>query len=80
MRVGGLNIAQVAELPVDQLATWLNKLQLSDFERSIAEMILKEARDRVTFLRDVGLGYLSMNRATPLRRGRRRTPSRDRVR
>ncbi|HEV2017238.1 MAG TPA: excinuclease ABC subunit UvrA [Gemmatimonadaceae bacterium] len=64
VRVGGLNIAQVAELPVDELAVWLNELQLSEFERAIASMILKEARDRVTFLRDVGLGYLSMNRAT----------------
>jgi excinuclease ABC subunit A len=64
VRVGGLNIAQVAELPVDQLATWLADLKLNEFERRIAEMILKEARDRVTFLRDVGLGYLSMNRAT----------------
>ncbi|HEX9249467.1 MAG TPA: excinuclease ABC subunit UvrA, partial [Gemmatimonadaceae bacterium] len=64
VRVGGLNIAQVADLPVDQLSVWLNELRLSDFERSVAEMILKEARDRVTFLRDVGLGYLSMNRAT----------------
>jgi len=64
VRVGGLNIAQVAELPVDRLAEWLNELELSEFERRVAEMILKEARDRVTFLRDVGLGYLSMNRAT----------------
>jgi excinuclease ABC subunit A len=63
VRVGGLNIAQVAELPVDQLATWLRELRLTDFERNVAEMILKEARDRVTFLCDVGLGYLSMNRA-----------------
>ncbi|MGZ3571920.1 MAG: excinuclease ABC subunit UvrA [Gemmatimonadaceae bacterium] len=64
VRVGGLNIAQVAELPVDQLSVWLNELELSEFERNVAEMILKEARDRVTFLEDVGLGYLSMNRAT----------------
>ncbi|HEY6090170.1 MAG TPA: excinuclease ABC subunit UvrA [Gemmatimonadaceae bacterium] len=64
VRVGGLDIAQVAELPVDQLAVWLNELELSEFEQKIAAMILKEARDRVTFLRDVGLGYLSMNRAT----------------
>src|SRR3954451_23286510 len=64
VRVGGMNIAQVAELPVDQLANWLVDLELGEFERKIAEMILKEARDRVTFLRDVGLGYLSMNRAT----------------
>jgi excinuclease ABC subunit A len=64
VRVGGLDIAKVAELPVDELATWLNELELSEFERAVAAMILKEARDRVTFLRDVGLGYLSMNRAT----------------
>jgi excinuclease ABC subunit A len=64
VRVGGLNIAQVAELPVDQLAIWLNGLQLTQFELKVAEMIIKEARNRVTFLRDVGLGYLSMNRAT----------------
>ena len=64
VRVGGLNISQVAELPVDELAIWLNELELSEFERAVAAMILKEARDRVTFLRDVGLGYLSMNRAT----------------
>jgi excinuclease ABC subunit A len=64
VRVGGLNIAQVADLPVDQLSVWLKELKLSEFEHSVAEMILKEARDRVTFLSDVGLSYLSMNRAT----------------
>ncbi|MDP9277854.1 MAG: excinuclease ABC subunit UvrA, partial [Gemmatimonadota bacterium] len=63
VRVAGLNIAQVSELPVDQLSDWLNGLELSEFESQVAEMILKEARDRVTFLRDVGLSYLSMNRA-----------------
>ena len=64
VRVGGLSIAQVADLAVDRLAVWLGELALSEHERGIATMILKEARDRVTFLRDVGLGYLSMNRAT----------------
>ena len=64
VRVGGLNIAQVSALPVDQLAIWLNDLRLTEFEMRVAEMILKESRDRVTFLCDVGLGYLSMNRAT----------------
>ena len=64
VRVGGLNIAQVAELPVDKLLVWLRELQLTEFEQHVAEMILKEARDRVAFLCDVGLNYLSMNRAT----------------
>ena len=64
VRVAGLNIAQVADLAVDRLAIWLNELTLTPYEQKVAEMILKESRDRVTFLRDVGLGYLSMNRAT----------------
>ena len=64
VKIAGMTIAQVAELPVDRLAAWLKDLTLSDFEQKIAAMILKEARDRVTFLCDVGLGYLSMNRAT----------------
>ena len=64
VRVAGLNIAQVADMPVDKLLLWLSELKLTAFERQIAEMILKEARDRVAFLCDVGLSYLSMNRAT----------------
>ncbi len=47
VRVGKFNIAQVAELPVDRLAVWLGELELTAFERRVAEMILKEARDRV---------------------------------
>jgi excinuclease ABC subunit A len=64
VRVGGLNIAQVADMAVDKLLLWLSDLKLTAFERQIAVMILKEARDRVAFLCDVGLSYLSMNRAT----------------
>src|SRR5918912_3287303 len=64
VRVGGLNIAEVAELPVDRLASWLDALTLTEFERQVAEHVLKEARDRVRFLVDVGLGYLSLNRGT----------------
>ncbi len=64
VRIAGKNIAQVAELPIDELATWIESLELTDFEFAIAEMILREARDRVRFLRDVGLDYLTLNRAT----------------
>ena len=64
VRVGGQTIAEVSELPVDRLLNWLESLQLSDFERQVASHILKEAHDRVQFLCDVGLGYLTMHRAT----------------
>ncbi len=64
VRVAGRNIAEIADLPVDRLSEWLSSLQLDEFETRIAEHILKEARDRVEFLCEVGLNYLALNRAT----------------
>jgi len=57
-------IADVSELPVDRLLEWLETLELTPFEQQVAAHILKEARDRVQFLCDVGLNYLTMHRAT----------------
>ncbi len=64
VRIAGRTIADVAELPVDQLVPWLKNLPLSNNERTIADHVLREARGRARFLLDVGLGYLSLNRAT----------------
>jgi excinuclease ABC subunit A len=64
VRLGGRNIAEVSELAVDRLIAWLNELSLSEFESQVAAHILKEARDRVQFLCDVGLNYLTLNRGT----------------
>src|SRR6184192_3155644 len=64
VRVDGRNIAEVSELPVDRLLDWLSTVSLNEFERQVAAHILKEARDRVQFLCDVGLNYLTLNRAT----------------
>ena len=64
VRVDGRTIAEVADLPVDRLVAWLGDVRLSDMERRIAEHVLQEAHGRVRFLCDVGLGYLSLNRAT----------------
>ncbi|MEO8624445.1 MAG: excinuclease ABC subunit UvrA, partial [bacterium] len=64
VKVGGRNIAEVSDLPVGELSKWLAGLQLSAFDRQVAALILNEAQDRVRFLCDVGLNYLSLNRAT----------------
>jgi excinuclease ABC subunit A len=64
VRIDARSIAEVAELPVDRLIAWLNGLTLTEFESQVAAHILKEARDRVQFLCDVGLNYLSLNRGT----------------
>ena len=64
VRVADRTIAEVSELPVDRLLAWLETIELRPFERQVAAHILKEARDRVQFLCDVGLNYLTMQRAT----------------
>ena len=64
VKVGGRNIAEVSDYPVGVLTAWLDNLELSPFDREVAAHILKEAQDRVRFLCDVGLNYLSLNRAT----------------
>jgi excinuclease ABC subunit A len=62
VRVGGRSIADVAALSVRDLRAWCDSLTLEPFERAIADHILREARDRVRFLDDVGLSYLSLDR------------------
>ena len=64
VRFGGATIADAAAMPVGRLIEWLDAVSLTDSERQIAAHILDEARGRVRFLCDVGLGYLSLNRAT----------------
>jgi excinuclease ABC subunit A len=64
VRVAGQTIAEVCAFPVERFMEWLDALTLTEFESSVAATILKEARDRVHFLCDVGLTYLSLNRAT----------------
>jgi excinuclease ABC subunit A len=64
VRVAGLGIADVSALPINRLREWLDGLTLSPFEQQVANHILREARDRVRFLCDVGLTYLTLHRAT----------------
>src|SRR6476620_4795896 len=64
VKIAGRSIAEVSDLPVSALTTWLDQLTLTPFEREVAAHILREAQDRVRFLCDVGLNYLSLNRAT----------------
>lgn len=65
-RIGDKNIGDVARLSIEELAGWLETVegQLSSRNKVIAHDILKEIRERVGFLLDVGLGYLSLSRAS----------------
>ena len=60
--LGGKNIAEVCALPINEAADFLNSLDLSERERQIAERVLKEIQERMRFLLDVGLDYLSLDR------------------
>ncbi|MCX5923035.1 MAG: excinuclease ABC subunit UvrA [Candidatus Dependentiae bacterium] len=60
--IGGKNIFEVGDMPIDQAVLFLQNLQLSEFEAEIAISILKETTQRLQFLVNVGLSYLSLNR------------------
>jgi len=61
--LGGRSIAEVASLPIGECAPFLLGLELSDREQQIAARVLKEVNARLGFLLDVGLDYLSLDRA-----------------
>ena len=62
VRVGGRSITELASIPVSDLMTWVENLKLSENEEKIASRILTEIRNRLQYLLDVGLGYLTLNR------------------
>ena len=64
VRIGGETIAQVAARSVDGIHGWQASLTLTAFEREVAHLILDQLEARLGFLRDVGLGYLSLDRQT----------------
>ena len=60
--IGDKSIAQVCELSIDECASFLKQIKLNKRESQIAERVLKEVNERLTFLLDVGLDYLSLAR------------------
>lgn len=64
VRIGPHTIAQVAALDMDALAAWLDGLELTEHQRQIAHLIVDQLSARVSYLRDVGLGYLTLDRQT----------------
>jgi excinuclease ABC subunit A len=64
VKVGGRTIAEAGDMPLDELAPWVATLRLSAMEAQIAATILREVNARLSFLVDVGLGYLSLSRQT----------------
>ena len=62
VKVGGMSITELVEMPVCNLKRWFDNLQLEEHEAIIAKRLLAEINSRLQFLLDVGLGYLTLNR------------------
>jgi len=62
--VAGRSIADVSSLTADALSAWLDGLSLPPLARTVAQLLLDELTSRVAYLRDVGLGYLTLDRQT----------------
>lgn len=71
--IGGRNIAEIAALPIAECAAFLDDVELDDREAQIAERVLKEVNARLRFLIDVGLHYLTLDRAAGTLAGERRS-------
>jgi excinuclease ABC subunit A len=63
VRVGGLGIHEVTRMSARRAIEWFDQLELSDTERQIARLVLREIDERLRFLDNVGVGYLSLDRA-----------------
>src|SRR3989440_4557953 len=63
VRVGGLGIHEVTRMSAHRAIDWFGGLELTDTERQIARLVLREIDDRLRFLDNVGVGYLSLERA-----------------
>ena len=62
VKVGGQSIIDLVLLPIQTLADWFENLKLTDFERGVTRQILKEINNRLRYMKEVGLGYLTLNR------------------
>lgn len=62
VKVGGKSITELVEMPIINLKDWFDNLQLTEHEEQIAKRLLTEIKNRVGFLAEVGLGYLTLNR------------------
>ncbi|RRD80751.1 excinuclease ABC subunit A [Alloprevotella sp. OH1205_COT-284] len=62
VRVGGRTIADLVRMPVSELSEWFDALQLDEHETQVASRLLVEIRNRLRFLDEVGLSYLTLDR------------------
>jgi excinuclease ABC subunit A len=63
VKVGGISIAEFSDKSARAAADWINELEMTETERAIARLIVREISERLAFLENVGIGYLSLGRS-----------------
>ncbi|TYA59094.1 excinuclease ABC subunit UvrA [Formosa maritima] len=62
IKIGGATITDLVDKPLNKLTNFFKELELNDYDSKIAERLLKEINNRLLFLENVGLNYLTLNR------------------
>ena len=62
VKINGRSITELVDMPITELKEYFDNLQLSDHDKVIAARVLPDIHNRINFLLDVGLGYLTLNR------------------
>ncbi|EJF36610.1 excinuclease ABC, A subunit [Capnocytophaga sp. oral taxon 335 str. F0486] len=62
VKIASKSISDLVELPIEELQVFFKELKLTDYEQEVAKRLLLEINNRLQFLTDVGLGYLTLNR------------------
>lgn len=62
VKINSVTITDLVEMPIDELSNFFKQLELDDFDTQIANRLLKEIINRLSFLGNVGLDYLTLNR------------------
>jgi excinuclease ABC subunit A len=63
VKIGGISIAEYSAMSARAAAGWIDSLDLTETERAIARLIVREISERLAFLENVGIGYLSLGRS-----------------
>jgi excinuclease ABC subunit A len=63
VKIGGISIAEYSAMSARAAAEWIDSLDLNETERAIARLIVREISERLAFLENVGIGYLSLGRS-----------------
>ncbi len=62
--IAGKNVSELCDIPISDLQIFFKNLPIREFQKKVGERLLKEINDRIGFMADVGLGYLTLSRQT----------------